>query len=74
MLQVTTTILPGHRIEIESAELTEGQSATVFIVLNGPEMPKRPFWEVIGNYPGGRLFRTAEEVDAYVREERDSWE
>lgn len=25
-------------------------------------------------YPGGRLFKTAEEVDAYIREERDSWE
>jgi len=26
------------------------------------------------NYAGGRLFKTAEEVDAYIREERDSWE
>jgi hypothetical protein len=26
------------------------------------------------NYTGGRLFKTAEEVDAYIREERDSWE
>lgn len=25
-------------------------------------------------YAGGRLFKTAEEVDAYIREERDSWE
>lgn len=25
-------------------------------------------------YTGGRLFKTAEEVDAYIREERDSWE
>lgn len=26
------------------------------------------------NYRGGALFKTAEEVDAYIREERDSWE
>lgn len=26
------------------------------------------------NYQGGALFQTAEEVDAYIREERDSWE
>ncbi len=26
------------------------------------------------NYTGGRLFKTVEEVDAYIREERDSWE
>lgn len=25
-------------------------------------------------YTGGGLFKTAEEVDAYIREERDSWE
>jgi hypothetical protein len=26
------------------------------------------------NYHGGALFKTAEEVDAYIRAERDSWE
>lgn len=26
------------------------------------------------NYQGGALFKTAEEVDAYIRAERDSWE
>lgn len=26
------------------------------------------------NYTGGALFKTAEEVDAYICEERDSWE
>ena len=26
------------------------------------------------NYRGGALFKTAEEVDAYIHAERDSWE
>ena len=26
------------------------------------------------NYRGGALFKTAEEVDAYIRAERDAWE
>ncbi len=26
------------------------------------------------NYQGGTLFKTAEEVDAYIRVERDAWE
>ena len=26
------------------------------------------------NYKGGALFKTADEVDAYIRAERDSWE
>lgn len=73
-LQVKTKILPGHRIEIRIPELPEGRSATVFIVLDEEEGPKRPLREVLGNYPGGTLFRSAEEVDAYLRAERDSWD
>lgn len=30
--------------------------------------------EIINELPGGRLFKTSAEVDAYLREERDSWE
>jgi hypothetical protein len=73
-IRVETTVLPGHRIEIASPELPEGHSASVFIILDGVERTKRPFWDVVGDYPGGRLFQSAEEVDAYLRAERDSWE
>jgi hypothetical protein len=30
--------------------------------------------ELIGSFSGGRDFRSAEDADAYLREERDSWE
>jgi hypothetical protein len=29
---------------------------------------------IVKNLPGHRQFRTAEEVDEHIREERDSWE
>src|SRR5262249_51145075 len=73
-LQVDTTVLPGHRIEVSSPELPEGRSATVLILLKEEDMPKLPLRERLGDYPGGRLFKSAEEVDAYLREERDSWD
>jgi hypothetical protein len=73
-LQVMTTVLPGHRIEIEVPELPVGARATVLILLEEPQPPKRRLQEVLGDYPGGRLFKSAEEVDAYLREERDSWD
>jgi hypothetical protein len=73
-VQVKTRILPGHRIEIQAAELPEGRTATVFVVVDAEESPKRPLYEVDGNYPGGQLFRSAAEVDAYLRAERDSWD
>lgn len=73
-LQVQTTILPGHRIEIQAPELPVGARATVLILLEDQQPPKRRLHEVLGDYPGGRLFQSAEEVDAYLREERDSWD
>jgi hypothetical protein len=73
-IQVRTTILSGHRIDIAVPELPEGRTATVFIVLDEDGLPKRPLHEVLGDYPGGQLFHSAEEVDAYLRQERDSWD
>jgi hypothetical protein len=73
-IQLRTTILPGHRVEVSAPELPEGRGATVVILLDDPSPPKRRLSEVLGNYPGGELFRSAEEVDAYLRAERDSWD
>ena len=30
--------------------------------------------DLIKDLPGHRLFKTAEEVDAYLQQERDSWD
>jgi len=72
-LQVKTTVLPDHRIELHVPELPAGRTATVFIVLDDETPPKRPLQDVLGNYPGGQLFKTAQEVEEYLRAERDSW-
>lgn len=70
---VETTVLPGGRIEISSPELIPGRRARVTVVVE-EGIKKQRLSEVLGEYPGGRLFRTAEEVTAYLREERDSWD
>jgi len=72
-IQIPTTVLPGHRIEVESSELPEGKSDTVLVLVNGAEQPKRRLSEVLAGYAGGQLFRSAEETDAYLRSERDAW-
>ena len=49
----------------------------VAIVQHGQEEPeKMTITERLAraNYAGGRLFKTAEDVHAYIREERDAWE
>jgi hypothetical protein len=72
--QVKTTVLPGHRIEIQVPGLPVGAEATVLILTDGQQPAKRSLDEVLAERPGRHLFRSAEEVDAYLREERDSWD
>jgi len=74
MFQTQTTILPGHRIEVHAPELPEGRPATVLVVVEDPTPPKRRLSEVLAGYPGGQLFRSAEEVDEYLRKEREAWD
>jgi hypothetical protein len=73
-IHIQTVVLPGHKIEVQVPELPEGRKATVFVVLEEEEVPQMPIFERLANYPGKQLFKTAEEVDAYLREERDSWD
>ena len=74
-IYIQTTVLPGGKIEVVSPELAPGQRANVFVVIEDDlQMPKRPLAEILKDYPGGRLFKSAAEVDAYIREERDAWE
>ena len=73
-LQVPTTGLPGHRIEIQAAELPEGRPATVLILVEDEAVPKRRLRDVLAGYQGGQSFRSAEEVEAYLRAERESWD
>ena len=72
-LQLKTRILPGGRIEVQAPELLEGREATVHIVVKD-DPPKRRISEILADYPGGQLFKSVEEVDRYIKEERDSWD
>jgi hypothetical protein len=75
-LRLETTILPGHRIEITAPELPEGARVEVIVVL--PEQPQRPrisMLEFLKTLPPGPLaFKTWEEYEQHLREEKDAWE
>ena len=74
-MYIKTAVLPGGKVEVSAPELVVGQQVTVFVVIEEEaQIPKRPLSEILHDYPGGRLFKTAAEVDAYIRQERDSWE
>jgi hypothetical protein len=74
-VRVKTIVLPGGKIEVSAPELIPGQHATVFVVVEEDEPPeKRHALDILAELPGHLEFRTAEDVDRYIQEERASWE
>ncbi len=73
-VQVKTKVLPGHRIEIQTSELPVGSLVTVFVVLEEEALTKKPVFERLREHPGQKLFQSADEVDAYLKTERASWD
>jgi hypothetical protein len=74
-LRLTTSVQPGGRIEITHAQLPEGKAVDVIVlfqpIANGK---KDSILDVLALAPGQLAFKTAEEVDAYLRQERQEWE
>ncbi len=74
-LRVETVVLPGGKIEISTPELPAGKRATVVVTVEDTEpQEQHHVIDLLTALPGHRLFQNAEEVDAYLREERDTWE
>lgn len=74
-VRVKTIVLPGGKIEISTPELIPGQRASVVVTIEDSEpTEQRHVIDILAALPGHRLFHSAEEVDAYLHEERDSWE
>jgi hypothetical protein len=61
------------KIEVVAHELAPGQRVTVTIQPEESPVRNLHMLHLIEQSPGQRLFETAEEVDACIRQERDSW-
>ena len=72
-LHIRTTVQPGGKVEIASPELEAGQTVDV-VVLHESSVKGRSVMEIINSGPERRLFQTAEEVRAYLAEEKASWD
>jgi hypothetical protein len=75
-VRMETTILPGHRLEISHQSFPEGAKVEVIVVL--PEKRPAPFRSALEFLeslpPGPRAFKTWEEYEQHLREERNSWD
>ena len=72
-LHLKTTVLPGGKIEIVDQSLPVGESVDV-VVSQPVDSAGRSAVDILAEAPGHLLFKTAEEVASYLKEERDSWD
>lgn len=73
--KINTTVQAGGKIEVRAPDLPPGQPVEVTIRLVH-EQPngRRSVLDILAECPGGLLFKTPADVDAYSRQERQSWE
>ena len=71
ILRKTVIIQPGGHIEICSDELPAGVEAEVIVIVRGEERPPS-YASLFGSGRGS--YTTPQEADAFIRQERDSWE
>lgn len=74
-VRVKTKVLPGGKIEISAPELIAGQEATIVVTVEDDKPNgQHHVIDVLKKLPGHQLFHNAEEIDTYIREERESWD
>ena len=74
-VHVETVVLPGGRIEIVVPRLVAGQRAIVVVTVEDQKPVEQSYViDMLSALPGYQLFQNADEVDAYLREERNVWE
>ncbi len=75
IIHTSATVNPDSKIEISAPELVPGQRVEVTIQTEeSTPTKKQRAAEILAELPGHLEFQTAEEVDACIREERDSWD
>lgn len=72
--KLSTTVQPGGRIEVVMPDLQPGQLVDVVVYVSQTQERKESAVDILARCPGHLVFKTAVEVDAYVENERNSWD
>jgi len=75
VLRITTKVLAGNKIEIQIPEAEIGDNVDVFVIL--PEKPpskRGSVLELIEQIRSKGPYRSTEDIDRKLQEERDSWD
>ena len=75
IVRVMAIVQPEGQITITDPALRIGKEVEVLILLpdQSPE-PKLSILDILERVDDHRLFKSAEEVEQYIREERESWD
>lgn len=75
ILRLKTTVLTEGRVEILAPQLQAGEDVEILILLpTTSTVEHRSALDILTEAPGQRLFKTPEEVQTYLQEERQVWE
>jgi alpha-D-ribose 1-methylphosphonate 5-triphosphate diphosphatase PhnM len=75
-LRIETTVLPGHRVEVTAPQLPEGAKVEVTVALaEQPSLERVSLVDFLKSLPPGpRAFKTWEEYERFLQEEKNSWD
>lgn len=71
---IRTKVLPGCKIELVVPQIEKGSEVEIFIIASEISRPSKSALEIIRDLKGHRLFQFPEEVDRYLKHERDAWD
>ncbi|MCY4392189.1 MAG: hypothetical protein OXE43_09055 [Chloroflexi bacterium] len=74
VLHQKATVRPGGKLEIVSQELEAGQIVDVVVLHESSATDRRSIMEILNGGPEQRLFDNADEVRAYLADEKASWD
>ena len=72
--RMRTQVGPDGRIDVSVPEWPPGQPVEVTVRPLDDTTPRRSILDILREAPGGLVFKTVDEVDQYIRGERDSWD
>ena len=72
-LRIRTTVQPGGKVEIVDQNLPVGEDVDV-VVSPASAKIRRSAVDILNEAPGGLLFKTAADVAAYLKEEKEAWD
>ena len=74
VLHQKAMVRPGGKLEIVSDELEPGQTVHVVVLHESTDTGSRSIMDILNSGPEHRLFQTADEVKAYLDDEKASWD